>query len=75
MRQVSRRRRYLTGVPDSVTEAQPGVGGPESVLGGRLGGPSTVERDFQPARRISSPSVPPAASHQAANELPKLVRM
>jgi hypothetical protein len=39
MLQVSRRRRYLTGVPDSVTEAQPGVGGPESLLGGRLGGP------------------------------------
>ena len=38
-----------------------------SLLGGRLGGPATMERDFQPARRIRSPSAPPAASHQPAN--------
>src|SRR6266508_2804504 len=29
---------------------------------------STMERDFQPASRMRSPSVPPAASHEAANE-------
>jgi len=29
---------------------------------------STMERDFQPNRRPGSPSVPPAASHQPANE-------
>jgi hypothetical protein len=68
MLQVSRRRRDLTGVPDSVTEAQPGVGGPESLFGSGLGRRSTMERDLQPARRIRSPSVPPAASHQPANE-------
>jgi len=39
MLQVSRRRRSLTSVLHSVAEAQPGVGGPGSLLGSGLGGP------------------------------------
>ena len=59
--------RSLTGAPDWVTEAQPGVGGPGWLLGSGLADRSTMERDFQPAGGIRSPSMPPAASHQAAN--------
>jgi hypothetical protein len=44
MLQASRRRRSSTGVPDSVTEAQPGAGGPESLLGSGLGGTGPPSR-------------------------------
>jgi len=56
---VSRRRRSSTGVLDSVTEAQPGMGG--MLLGSGFGGPIDHGAGLPAGRCISSPSVPLAA--------------